>query len=137
MKRNYQTITLWGVALLVPLTLLVSQITEFIFKSTNPDNIDITTSLAYLGQGVTAGIVTFCAVLAVIVTAVVLDKRATGTWQGARQPIMLFTAIVILVAGVMLFNKLTNNAQDDYLRAHNRPTLDEFFDALKKNEQQK
>jgi hypothetical protein len=137
MKRNYQTIALWGVALLVPVTLLVAQIAEFAFKSANPNNVDITASLAYLGQGVIAGIAAFAVVLATIIVAVVLDKRATGTWQGVKQPIMLFVAIVIVISGVLLFNKLTSNAEDDYLRAHNRPTLDEFFDAIKKNEQQK
>ena len=53
----------------------------------------------------------------------------------ANQGLLLLIATVVVLAGVLLTDAYTDSVQDQYLRDHNRPTLDEYFDALEQQKQ--
>ena len=64
-----KTIALTLTSVLFPLTLLASVLTSLYYKSTNPDNVDISQGLAYLSKSMTVAIVVFIVILIVAVNA--------------------------------------------------------------------
>ena len=105
-------------------------------KSTNPDNIDITTSLAYLRQTMTVAIMTFVVVTAVVAGLVIAMYRRDRNFSEAKLPLVLLISTIAVMGALLLTNAYTNSVQDQYLKDHGRPTLDQFFDALEKQKQQ-
>lgn len=133
MKRpNTRTATTSLVALILPITLLVGAIASACYKSTNPDNVDITQGLAYLGQTMTISIITFVILVILVVIGVAKMYRADGNMSNAKLPLTLLVAMVVLLGGYALVSSYTSNVQDQYLIDHGRPTLQQFFDKIKK-----
>lgn len=133
MKRpNIRTATTSLVALILPITLLAGAITAACYKSTNPDNVDITQGLAYLGQTMTISIITFAVLVILAVIGIVKMYRTDGNMSNAKLPLTLLVAMIVLLGGYALVSSYTNNVQDQYLIDHGRPTLQQFFDKIKK-----
>ncbi len=127
-RPNLRTRTTALSALIVPITLLVSTVTGAYYKSSNPQNIDITQGLAYLQQTMTAAVITFSLIALFIVIGIVKMYRRDRNFSDAKLPLVLFSATIVLLIATGITNAYTNSVQDQYLRDQGRPTLQEFFD---------
>ena len=134
-RPSMRTVTLTLVCLLVPLTMLVGTVATAIYKSSNPDNIDITSSLAYLRQMMTIAIVAFALLTATIAGLIVAMYRRDHNFSQAKLPLVLLIAVVGTLAAVLITNAYTDSVQNQYLIDHGRPTLDQFFESLEKQKQ--
>lgn len=135
MKRpSLRTITISVVALALPATLLVSGVVTAYFKSTNPSNVDITQGLAYLQQGLLAAILTFGLFTLASVFGIVKMYRRDKNFAEAKLPLVLLCMVIVLMSGVAVANAYTNKVQDQYLIDNGRPTLQQFFDQLNKQD---
>ena len=133
MKRpNTRTATTALVALILPITLLVGAIASAYYKSTNPDHVDVTQSLAYLSQTMTISFITFAVLVILVIIGIVKMYRADGNMCSAKLPLVLLIAIVVLLGSYALVSSYTSKVQDQYLIDHGRPTLQQFFDKMKK-----
>ncbi len=134
-RLSLRTITISLVALALPATLLVSAAVTVYFKSTNPDNVDITQSLAYLQQSLLSAVITFGIFATGAVIGVVKMYQRDKNFADAKFPLVLLIAVFVLLGGIVLANGYINKVEDQYLIGSGRPTLQQFFDKLK--EQQK
>lgn len=134
-RPSLRTITLTLVCLLVPLTMLAGALAAAVYKSTNPDNIDITTSLAYLRQTMTIAIIVFALLTATIAGLIVTMYRRDHNFSQAKLPLILLITVVGTLAVVLVTNAYTDSVQNQYLRDHGRPTLNQFFESLEKQKQ--
>lgn len=133
MKRpNLRTMTISLVALAFPVALLVSGLVAAYFKSTNPDKVDITQGLAYLGQSLTAGVVTFALLALFAVVGITKIYRRDHNFGEAKLPLILLLSVLVLIVAAAMTNAYTNKVQDQYLIDNGRPTLQQYFDTLDK-----
>lgn len=130
--KNLRTLTIVLTCLLLPLTMLAGVLATAFYKSTNPDTIDITTSLAYLRQTMTVAIVTFAVIVAAISGLIFKMYRRDRNFSQAKLPIVLLAATLGTIGIIMVVNSYTDSVQEQYRRDHGRATLQEFFDALDK-----
>ncbi|MBA3679232.1 hypothetical protein H0W80_03540 [Candidatus Saccharibacteria bacterium] len=135
MKRpSLRTITISLLALALPTTLLASSVVAVYFKSTNPNNVDITQGLAYLQQSLFAAIITFGLFAIASVVGIIMMYRRDHNFIEAKLPLVLLCTIIVLMGGVSLANAYSNKVQDQYLIDNGRPTLQQFFDQLNKQD---
>lgn len=134
-RPSLRTVTLTLVCLLVPLTMLAGTVAAAVYKSSNPDNIDITTSLAYLRQTMTIAIIVFALLVAAIAGLITKMYRRDRNFSQAKLPLILLIAVVGALAVVLVTNAYTDSVQNQYLRDHGRPTLNQFFESLEKQKQ--
>lgn len=133
-RPSLRTMALTLSCLLVPLTILAGVLTSAFYATNNPDNIDITASLAYLRQTMVVSIAVFTLIAAAVVWLIVKMYRNDRNFVQAKLPLVLLAAAIGLMGVVLVVNVYTNSVKDQYLKDHGRPTLDQFFDAV---EQQK
>lgn len=135
-RPSLRTIAITLVCLLVPLTILFGILASAFYKTTNPLNTDITTSLAYLRQTMTISIVTFSVIVASVAGLIIAMYRRDKNFAQAKLPLVLLIITVVTVAGMLVTNAYTNGVQERYLRENGRPTLDEFFKAIEQQKKQ-
>lgn len=124
-RPSLRTIATTLTCLLFPLTLLAGLSTAAWYKSNNPDNVDITASLAYLTQTMTAAIIVFAVITTAIVAIIVTMYRRDRNFSQAKLPLALLIAVIVLIVALSLANGYSNTAQNQYLLDHERPTLDQ------------
>lgn len=133
MKRpNTRTVTTALVALILPITLVVGALAAAYYKSTNPDKVDITQGLAYLSQIMTISILTFVVLSILVIVGIAKMYRTDGNFSRAKLPLQLLVTTVVLLAAYALTSAYTSKVQDQYLIDNGRPTLQQFFDKMKK-----
>ena len=133
MKRpNTRTVTTALVALILPITLVVGALAAAYYKSTNPDKVDITQGLAYLSQIMTISILTFVVLSILVIVGIAKMYRTDGNFSRAKLPLLLLVTTVVLLAAYALTSAYTSKVQDQYLIDNGRPTLQQFFDKMKK-----
>lgn len=132
-KSNLRTFAIILASLLLPLTLLGGTLTAAILKANNPDNVDITTGLAYLSQTMTVAIVIFAVITAGIIGLVIAMYRRDHNFSEAKLPLTLLVCVLVVIALLASVNAYTNSVQDQYRLDHGQPTLDQFFDAIKQS----
>lgn len=133
MKRlSLRTLTTAIVALILPATLFIGVATAAFYKSTNPDNVDITQGLAYLQQTMIAVILTFVVLLIASIAGIVTMYRRERSFVNAKLPLTLLGIVVVLCVGTLVLNAYSSSVQDQYLIDHGRPTLQQYFDQLDK-----
>ena len=130
-RPDLRTIAITLVALMIPVTILVSVVTAAYFKGTNPDDVDITNGLAYLQQTMIAGAVTFGLFVVSVVGLIIKMYRDDRNFSRAKLPLVLLVGVSVVMIAVGLTSSYTNQVQNKYLTDHGRPTLEQFFDALK------
>lgn len=135
-RPNLRTFTTTWVALMVPVTILVSIAVTAFYKSTNPDNVDITQSLAYLQQTLVSAGIVFGVFIIVSVAAIIKMYRNDHNFTNAKLPLVLLIAILVIMAASGVLNSYTNQVQNKYLTDNGRPTLEQYFDQLKKQNKQ-
>lgn len=94
-RPNTRTATTTLVALILPITLLVGAIGSAYYKTTNPDNVDITQGLAYLGQTMTISIITFALLAVLVIIGIVRMYRTDGNLSNAKLPLILLVATIV------------------------------------------
>lgn len=124
-RPSLRTIATTLTCLLFPLTLLAGLATAAWYKSNNPDNVDITAGLAYLTQTMTAAIIIFAIITAVIVFLIVVMYRRDHNFSQAKLPLALLVTVIVLIVALSLVNGYSNTAQNQYLLDHERPTFDQ------------
>ncbi len=129
-----RTIATSIIALTLPLTMLAGVIATAFYKTNNPADVDITGSLAYLRETMTVSIIVFALCVAIVVGLIVKMYRRDQNFVNAKLPMVLLGILIVLVIGIALLNGYTNKVQDQYLIDHGRPTMQEFFDRLEKQE---
>lgn len=128
-KRN---LAIFLAASFLPTTMLAGQITAAIYKKNNPDAVDITQGLAYLGQTMTIALAIAGLMIAGCIGLIVMLYRQDKNFSEARLPLVLLVVNFVLVLGIALTNNYVNQVQDQYLIDHGKPTLQQFFDAMEK-----
>ncbi len=129
-RPSLKTVTISLIALILPVTLLISGVTTAYFKSVNPDNVDITQSLAYLRQSLFAAVLTFVVIAGVVIYGIVKMYRRDRSFVEAKLPLVLLAVVFVLMGGAAIANAYTNKVQDQYLIDNGRPTLQQYFDKL-------
>ena len=133
-RPNLRTLTTSLVTLMMPVTLLVSMTTTAYYKSTNPDNVDITQGLAYLQQSMTAAIITFVLFVVAIIAGIVVMYRRDRNFSNAKLPLVLLVSTCAVLAAAGLLNGYVSQVQDQYLIDNGRPTMQQFFDKLEEQD---
>ncbi|HMS92281.1 MAG TPA: hypothetical protein PJ993_02440 [Candidatus Saccharibacteria bacterium] len=128
MKRN---IAIISSLLVFPVTILTSLLISLYFKSTNPDNIDITQSLAYLSQSLVPAIIVMMMLLIIIMILCVLIYRQEGP-ASTKLPLALLIINIISIALIAIVNWQIGRVQDQYLKDQGRPTIQQYLDSLDK-----
>ena len=114
-----------------PVTVLTALLVGLYFKSTNPSNIDITQSLAYLSQSLVPAIVVLVVLLMITAVLTFLVYRQDG-YKNAKLPLALLAINVVSIALILVVNWQINRVQDQYLIDHNRPSFQQYLDSLDK-----
>lgn len=112
-----------------PATILTALLLGLYFKSTNPNNIDFTQSLAYLSQSLVPAIIIFVSILLITAILIFFVYRQDG-YKSARLPLLLLAINVSSVMLILALNWQINNVQDQYLIDHNRPTFQQYLENL-------
>ncbi|MEO8863353.1 MAG: hypothetical protein ABI354_03460 [Candidatus Saccharimonadales bacterium] len=131
-RPHLRTLITLLVALIVPVTMLVGVLTAAYFKTTNPNNVDVSQGLAYLQQTIIAGIAAFILLVLIILLGIVKMYKQDQGFRNAKLPLILLTVVSMLMIAVISTNAYTGKVQDKYLIDHGRPTLQQYFDALDK-----
>ena len=131
-RPSLRTIALSLTALLVPLSMLAANLVAALYKSNNPDSVDITNGLAYLQQSLVAGFGTAVMIAALIIWLITRMYRRDKSFAEAKLPLVLLVSIGVLVTTLALISNYTSTVEDQYRKDHGQPTLSEFFDRLDK-----
>lgn len=134
-RPSLRTIATALTALTLPIVMIVTTIAGAYYKTTNPADVDITQGLAYLRETMTIGVAVFVVCIVVIIGLIVAMYRRDHNFAQAKLPMALLATMVIIMGVVILTSNYTNEVQDQYLRDHNRPTTQEFFDRLEQQKQ--
>ena len=96
-------------SLVIPLPIFVGRAVEVILDTINPNNIDVTQPLAYLGQilGISFGVLGALLVVIVIVYTVVY--RRERTLDALKLPLLILALQIVLGVLILLFNAIVNN----------------------------
>lgn len=121
-------------SLLFPAAFMASALTAVYFKSVNPDNVDVTQGLAYLGQSLLAAVIVAVVLLIACLAYSLMTYREEGA-AAAKLPLGLLAVNVAFIIGIALTNAQVNRVQDRYLIDHGRPTLHQFFETMKAQQQ--
>lgn len=98
-------VSIISAGLVTPITLFTSGLVAWLYRSSNPDNIDITTDLAYLKPIVLTLLITFAALwLISLITGILAVKNDKDTTLGKLG--------LLLLALVTIFSFLGAVAQD-------------------------
>lgn len=65
-----------------------------------------------------------------------LKARKQEGAGAARLPFAIIALNIVVVIAIVLSNAYTDKVQNQYLIDHGRPTLDQYFDAVKQQKQQ-
>lgn len=133
-KRN---LAIFFAASFIPASILAGLASSGLVKLVNPDDIDVTQGLAYLGYGVIASIVTLVLFVGAALWLSLALRRREGNFSSAGLPLAVLAANLLLGAGILLFNEVNGIAEDNWSRANGQPTrqersdqLDRFFESL-------
>ena len=124
--NKYGKTSLVLVSLTLPVTLCISGFVAWQLKETNPDNVDITASLAYLKQILGAALITFGAfwIAGLILALVGLKKDSSKDFSKLALITLVLVTVFSVTAGI------ANNKASDAEEAHRAQKTREFFDAL-------
>jgi len=122
MNRNvYGTWSIIFAGLALPITVLVVGVVSWYFKSTNPDNVNILASLAYLRPILLSSIATFVVVMLAAIVCALLGKRRDESPQLSN--IGLF--LVVVVSVLSLFGAIAHSNAGDAEEAYRIKTSQE------------
>ena len=124
-------------AALIPIIILVSQTVGAIYKTNNPDNVDITNGLAYIQQTLIAGIGVGIVIALIIVWLLIRIYRRDKNFSEAKLPMLLLVFVGACVVAIAAISNYTSSVENQYLKDHDRPTLSEFFDKLEEQKKKK
>ena len=114
------------VALAVPLAFLVGTLTSLVFKTTNPDHVDITADLAYLKPSLYAGYGTLLVLLSLGLIASLLSFKS-GAQKYAKTTLITLLIIVVCVAGSALAQKRTDQVEATYSKQQVQSLFKQMF----------
>ena len=132
-RPNLRTISVALSALLLPLSILAGVLTAAYYKSSNPDNVDITNGLAYLRQTMFAAIAVGVIIGIIIIVMIIKMYRRDGNFVEAKLSLVLLVAIAVIVGSIAIASNYTSSVEDQYRIDRGQPTLDQFFDKLEQN----
>ena len=132
-RPNLRTISVALSALLLPLSILAGVLTAAYYKSSNPDNVDITNGLAYLRQTMFAAIAVGVIIGIIIIVMIIKMYRRDGNFIDAKLPLVLLVAIAVIVGSIAIVSNYTSSVEDQYRIDRGQPTLQQFFDKLEQN----
>ena len=132
-RPSYRTIAITLSALLLPLSILAGLIAAAYFKSTNPNNVDITNGLAYLQHTMFFAIGVGVAIGVNVVWLIVSMYRRDKNFVQAKLPLTILISVVAIIGAIGILSSYTSSVEDQYRTDRGQPTLQEFFDALDKN----
>jgi hypothetical protein len=97
-------------SLVIPLPIFVGRLVEVILDTANPNNIDVASPLAYLGQilGISFGVLG--ALMVVIVIVYLIVYRRHRTLDALKLPLLILALQIVLGVLILLFNAIVNNA---------------------------
>ena len=108
-QPSLRTIAVTLTCLLLLLTILAGVLAGAIYKSTNPDNVDITTSLAYLRQTMTIAIITFGVLAGTVAGIVIAMYRRDRNFAQAKPPLVFLISTIAVIIALLLANAYTNS----------------------------
>ncbi len=129
-SKGLRNLAIFLVTALVPVVIIVSQVVGVFYKSSNPDNVDVTNGLAYLQQTLIAGIGSGVLIALVVIWLIIRMYHSDKTFSQAKLPMILLIFISLSVVTMLALNNYASAVEDDYLREHGRPTISEFFDKI-------
>jgi|GEM_PF-3364705 len=135
-RPSLRTIALSLTTLLVPLSMITGAATSAFYKSNNPDNVDITNSLAYLQQSLIASFGVGVLITALIIWLIIRMYKRDGNFTEAKLPLTLLIVIVVAIITLGLVSNYTSSVEDQYRIDNGQPTIDEFFNKLDQQNQQ-
>lgn len=119
-RPGLRTIATVMAALAVPVTLLMAQLVGVYYRSSNPDNVDITQGLAYLRPIMVAAWLTFGVMVALVVALISKMYKRDGNFAQAKLPLSLLVVIVIVMGGWMAVNSYNDQVVNEYRQSQER-----------------
>jgi glucan phosphoethanolaminetransferase (alkaline phosphatase superfamily) len=135
--KSLKNVATFLTAALIPIIILVSQTVGAIYKTNNPDNVDITNGLAYIQQTLIAGIGVGIVIALIIVWLIIRIYRRDKNFSEAKLPMLLLVFVGACVVAIAAISNYTSSVENQYLKDHDRPTLSEFFDKLEEQKKKK
>lgn len=127
--NKFGKLSIISASLLLPLTFLISGFVAWQLKESNPNNVDITSSMAYLkqilGTTLVVGAVVWVFSLAMALMGI---KKDASSELGKLGLLALVLVTVFSIAGGMV-----NNAAGDAEEAYRDKKASEFFQKLEEN----
>ena len=122
-RLSLRNVTIILAALWLPLSMLIGNLVTAFYKSTNPNDVDITAGLAYLRQSLFAGFGAAGLIAVIIIGLVVLMYRRSGNFKEAKLPLAVFAIVGVVTLSALVVNGYINAVEDQYRRDH--PTVKE------------
>lgn len=105
-------------ALAIPVTLLLGSTVTWLYKSRNPDNVDITAGLAYLRQSLLTSFGTFLVIAVLTIALAVRGLRRDEDPALARLALVLLAAVTACGLLAAIASSRTGDAEDRYRQQH-------------------
>jgi hypothetical protein len=137
-----QNLALFFASTFMPMAVLAGVKVGGLMKLMNPDDIDVTQDLAYLGYIVISAVVIGLLWVFVAVFLCILLYREDKSFVRAKMPLTILVVNIFIAASILIFREVDGSAQDNWSRDHNQPTrqehseqLDKYFKALEDQKQ--
>jgi hypothetical protein len=137
MSINKRTLAIFFGSTFIPASILMGSATIGIVKAMNPDNIDVTQGLAYLGYGIVPAVLTIIIWIGLTILLSTMLRKQNGNWRSAKLPLTLLITNLFLGIAILGFRELSGIAEDNWSTANGQQTrqeksqqLDDFFDAV-------
>jgi hypothetical protein len=117
MQARYSKVSLILTALAVPLALFVGKLLEFILKSTNPSNVNVASSLAYLGIIIMSSIIVAVVCWVASMLCVVVAKKKGEDISFTKAALIVLVVTICLTVIGLLASKTTDNIIDNAKQA--------------------
>lgn len=140
MEKKKAPLAVLLAATLLPLAVFAGALVEMILKLTNPDKIDITQGLAYLGYIIGSGVIVAAILLLAIIIIFVSLRNVTIRLSFHKLIIWIVCLNALILIGAFGAKQISGVAEDDWSRNNNQPTraerdklLDDFFKKIEKD----
>lgn len=114
-------------SLLLPLTVLMSGFVEWQLKNGNPNNVDITSDMAYLKQILGTALVSFAILWVLSAAAAIVGLKKDSNKEFSKLSLILLVVVTLF----SILGGIVTNAAGDAEEAYKDRQREQFFEKLR------